>query len=98
MDRCCHHHSHTVRDSSAVSAAAAVGYLSHSAIPAEQEEEHSSVAAAGTLGDETAASADTGHDEDWGSESCILHDDVSLQQSAADSSYAQVMSPLLREK
>ena len=90
-----------VRGSSAVSAAAAVGYLSHSAIPAAAEE-HSSVAAAGTLGDETAASVNTGHDEDWGSESCILHDDVSLQQSAADSSYAQVqelvMSPLLREK
>jgi len=91
-----------VHGSSAVSAAAAVGYLSHSAIPAE-EEEHSSVAVAGTLGDETAASVSTGqHDEDWGSESCILHDDVSLQQSAADSSYAEVqelvMSPLLREK
>jgi len=38
------------------------------------------VAVAGTLGDETAASVSTGqHDEDWGSESCILHDDVSLQ-------------------
>jgi len=92
-----------VHGSSAVSAAAAVGYLSHSAIPAAEEEEHSSVAVAGTLGDETAASVSTGqHDEDWGSESYILHDDVSLQQSAADSSYAQVqelvMSPLLREK
>lgn len=61
VDRCCHHHSHMVRGSSAVSAAA-VGYLSHSAIPAE--EEHSSVAAAGTLGDEMVASVNTGHDED----------------------------------
>jgi hypothetical protein len=68
-----------VHGSSAVSVAAAVGYLSHSAIPAA-EEEHSSVAVAGTLGDETAASVSTGqHDEDWGSESYILHDDVSLQ-------------------